>query len=157
MPNAFHASKYHAIAWLASLAGAFLVSCAAIKDPANGEPIAHGSSIQVSENDEQIQITTGDLEAVVRKRGYVTGVAGGSFLDRATGFRDAGFGLDIVDWIMEPGSDEAYRDRLPGDLPTCSTTLSRQAREEKYRRPADSPEQRNFPRGCPRNGLWRSK
>ena len=34
-----------------------------------------------------------------------------------TGFRDAGFGLDIVDWIMEPGSDEAYRDKLPGDLP----------------------------------------
>ena len=37
-------------------------------------------------------------------------------LDRKTGFRDLGFGLDIVDWIMEPGSDEAYRDRLPGDL-----------------------------------------
>ena len=29
---------------------------------------------------------------------------------------DAGFGLDIVDWLMEPGSDAAYRDHLSGDL-----------------------------------------
>ncbi len=27
-----------------------------------------------------------------------------------------GFGLDIVDWLMEPGSDESYRDQLPKDL-----------------------------------------
>jgi hypothetical protein len=70
----------------------------------------------VDENEDRIQIRTGELDAVVRKRGYVSGVAGGSFLDRKTGFRDAGFGLDIVDWIMEPGSDEAYRDQLQGDL-----------------------------------------
>jgi hypothetical protein len=68
------------------------------------------------ENTEQIEIRTSALEAVVRKRGYVSGVAGGSFLDKQSGFRDAGFGLDIVDWLMEPGSDEAYRDRLPGHL-----------------------------------------
>jgi hypothetical protein len=43
-------------------------------------------------------------------------VAAGSFLDKRTGFRDAGFGLDIVDWIMEPGSDEAYRDQLDPEL-----------------------------------------
>jgi len=71
---------------------------------------------QVSENDEAIQIGTPHLEATIRKKGYVSGVAGGSFLDRKSGFRDAGFGLDIVDWIMEPGSDEAYRAGLPGDL-----------------------------------------
>jgi hypothetical protein len=46
----------------------------------------------------------------------VSGVAAQSFLDKQTGFRDAGFGLDIVDWIMEPGSDEAYRDRLTPEL-----------------------------------------
>ena len=52
----------------------------------------------------------------VRKRGYVSGVAKQSFLDKKTGFRDPGYGLDIVDWIMEPGSDAAYRDRLDADL-----------------------------------------
>ena len=52
----------------------------------------------------------------MRKKGYVTGVAAQSFLDKKTGFRDAGFGLDIVDWIMEPGSDAAYRDKLDREL-----------------------------------------
>lgn len=70
----------------------------------------------VTETEELITIRSSTLEAAVRKRGYVSGVAGGSFLDRKTGFRDAGFGLDIVDWLMEPGSDEAYRSQLPRDL-----------------------------------------
>lgn len=72
---------------------------------------------KVREDAEQIVIQTSTLEAVIRKRGYVSGVAGGSFLDKRSGFRDAGFGLDIVDWLMEPGSDAAYRAQLPGDLP----------------------------------------
>jgi len=74
------------------------------------------NEFQVSEDDERILISTPTLNAVVRKKGYVTGVAAGSFLDKKSGFRDAGYGLDIVDWIMEPGSDEAYRDQLNGDL-----------------------------------------
>jgi hypothetical protein len=74
------------------------------------------SEFQVSEDGERILISTLTLEAAIRKKGYVTGVAAGSFLDKKTGFRDAGYGLDIVDWIMEPGSDEAYRDQLKGDL-----------------------------------------
>src|SRR5688572_8158764 len=69
-------------------------------------------ALQATETADQITLGTSALEAVVRKKGYVSGVAGGSFLDRKTGFRDAGFGLDIVDWIMEPGSDEAYRAQL---------------------------------------------
>ncbi|MDQ2730838.1 MAG: hypothetical protein M3Y56_04200, partial [Armatimonadota bacterium] len=72
--------------------------------------------ITVTEDDDQIHIVTPSLEAAVRKRGYVTGVAGGSFVDRKTGFRDAGFGLDIVDWIMAPGSGESYRASLPPQL-----------------------------------------
>jgi hypothetical protein len=75
-----------------------------------------GQAFEVAEDDERIVLRSAELEAVVRKRGYVSGVAGGSLLDRKTGFRDAGFGLDIVDWIMEPGSDEAYRDRLDPEL-----------------------------------------
>ena len=70
----------------------------------------------MTETDREIRIATPQLEAVVRKKGYVTGVAGGSFLDKKTGFRDAGFGLDIVDWIMEPGSDKAYRNKLDPEL-----------------------------------------
>ncbi|MGE5194969.1 MAG: hypothetical protein ACM3U2_20955, partial [Deltaproteobacteria bacterium] len=71
---------------------------------------------RVVETDESLKISLPDLEAAIRKQGYVTGVAAQSLLDRKTGFRDAGFGLDIVDWIMEPGSDEAYRDQLEKEL-----------------------------------------
>jgi hypothetical protein len=74
------------------------------------------NEFQVSEDDERIVISSPTLDAIVRKKDYVTGVAAGGFLDKKTGFRDAGYGLDIVDWIMEPGSDEAYRDQLKGDL-----------------------------------------
>ena len=78
--------------------------------------LAEGDSGGVTESAEEIRIDTPELAAVVRKKGYVSGVAGGSLLDKASGFRDAGFGLDIVDWIMEPGSDRAYRDRLDKEL-----------------------------------------
>jgi len=70
----------------------------------------------VTDGDDEIRIATPQLEAAVRKKGYVSGVAAQSFLDKKTGFRDPGFGLDIVDWIMEPGSDEAYRDKLDPEL-----------------------------------------
>ena len=42
----------------------------------------------------------------------MTGIEKGSFLDKATGFREAGDGLMVVDWIMEPGSDAAWADRV---------------------------------------------
>jgi hypothetical protein len=79
-------------------------------------PPGQSGEFKVAENEEEIRISTSALEATIRKRGYVSGVAAGSFLDRKSGFRDVGFGLDIVDWLMEPGSDEAYRDQLPRDL-----------------------------------------
>jgi len=71
---------------------------------------------EISEDDEQVSIVTPQLRAVVRKQGYVSGVAGGSFVDKKTGATDLGFGLDIADWIMEPGSDEEYRDKLESEL-----------------------------------------
>jgi hypothetical protein len=70
----------------------------------------------VTETDTEITIDTPQLQAKIMKRGYVSGVAGGSLLDKKTGSRDIGFGLDIADWIMEPGSDEAYRDQLPKEM-----------------------------------------
>ena len=75
-----------------------MASCVVITPTA-----AAATDYRVTENDKQIRISTLQLEAVVVKRGYVSGVAAQSFLDKSTGFRDPGFGLDIVDWIMEPG------------------------------------------------------
>lgn len=77
---------------------------------------AAAEDVRVVDEEKRITISTPELEAAVVKKGYVSGVAGGSFLDRKTGFRDLGFGLDIVDWIMEPGSDEAYREQLPREM-----------------------------------------
>ena len=74
------------------------------------------SGFTVTEDDDRIRIVGDALEASVRKKGYVTGVEAHSFLDKKTGARDLGFGLDIVDWVMEPGSDEAYRDQLPKEM-----------------------------------------
>jgi ubiquinone/menaquinone biosynthesis C-methylase UbiE len=75
------------------------------------------SGFDVRADDRAIHLTGQALEAAITRKGYVSGVAAGSLLDRKTGARDLGFGLDIVDWIMEPGSDEAYRTKLKGDLP----------------------------------------
>ena len=71
-----------------------------------------GADYRVDETDDEIRIATPELEAAIRKRGYVTGVYRQTLLDKQTGARDLGFGLDIADWIMEPGSDVAYRDQL---------------------------------------------
>lgn len=75
-----------------------------------------GAEFRVTENETEIRIDTPQLEAAIRKKGYVSGIYRNTFLDKKTGFRDVGFGLDIADWIMEPGSDEAYRDRLDKEL-----------------------------------------
>jgi hypothetical protein len=79
-------------------------------------PQAIAADYTVGEDDEQVFLETPQIEAAVRKRGYVSGVARQSFLDKKTGFRDPGYGLDIADWIMEPGSDEDYRDQLDPEL-----------------------------------------
>ena len=71
---------------------------------------------EIVEHDDRITIVTPHLKAAIRKKGYVSGVAGGTFVDRKTGAKDLGFGLDIADWIMEPGSDKKYRDKLDREL-----------------------------------------
>ena len=86
-------------------------------------PPAEDRPFSVTQDAHRIHIAGPALEASIRKDGYVSGVEGGSLLDVKTGVRDLGFGLDIVDWLMEPGSDEAYRDRLPGDLPYSFNNL----------------------------------
>jgi len=70
---------------------------------------------RVTESDRAIKIETDLLEAVIPKNNpkhWMTGIEKGSFLDKTTGFREIGDGLMVVDWLMEPGSDEAYADQL---------------------------------------------
>lgn len=70
---------------------------------------------RATEDARTIKIETDKLEAVVPKREpkhWMTGIEKGSFLDKATGFREVGDGLMVVDWLMEAGSDEAYGDQV---------------------------------------------
>jgi len=79
-------------------------------------PLLAADTFHIEETDQRILIETPELEAVINKQGYVSGVFRQSFLDKKTGFRDVGSGVHIVDWILEPGSDESYRDQLGADL-----------------------------------------
>lgn len=91
-----------------------VAACGFAREAASGytEP-----AFRITDDPDRIRIAGTALEAAVKKVGYVSGVEAASLVDKATGARDLGYGLDIVDWIMEPGSDEAYRDKLTGDLP----------------------------------------
>jgi hypothetical protein len=87
---------------------------------AYGRAAEPAKKIQVQETEDYVQITTDALQAQVRKRGYVSGIAQGSLLDKKTGARDIGFGLHIMDFLMAPGwKDDHYsRDaKVHGNLP----------------------------------------
>jgi hypothetical protein len=76
--------------------------------------------VNIAHTDRYLQITTNALKARITKKGYVSGIAAGSFLDQKTGARDQGFGLHIMDFLMAPGwKDDGYpRDaKLHGNLP----------------------------------------
>src|SRR5205807_3774752 len=76
--------------------------------------------VEVKQTDDYVQIDTDALQARINKKGYVSGVAAGTLLDKKTGARDAGFGLHIMDFLLAPGwADDGYpRDpKVHGDLP----------------------------------------
>jgi hypothetical protein len=76
--------------------------------------------LQVQQTAESIQIDTAALQAVIRKTGYVSGIAKESFLDKKSGAREAGYGLHIMDFLMAPGwrDDNYLRDpKVHGRLP----------------------------------------
>src|SRR3954463_488823 len=76
--------------------------------------------IKVEQTDTYVQIETDALQARINKKGYVSGIAQGSFMDKKTGARDIGFGLHIMDFLMAPGwRDDGYpRDKkVHGDVP----------------------------------------
>ena len=93
----------------------------------------------VDESDRAIKIETDKLEAVIPKknpRQWMTGIEKGSFLDKATGFREVGDGLMVIDWLMEAGSDEGYSDQVSAPTGTVSAdilgTKTRQNRDRQY-------------------------
>ena len=63
-----------------------------------------------------IHVETDMLRAEVRTEEYVSGVAGGTLLDKKTGARDLGHGLDIVDFLLEPKWDEEGPKAPPEEL-----------------------------------------
>jgi len=52
----------------------------------------------------RIRIETDAFSAAVATEGYVSGVAAGTFIDKKTGAHDLGYGLSIVDFLLEPVS-----------------------------------------------------
>ena len=51
-------------------------------------------------------IDTDLLSAEIHTEGYVSGTKSQTLLDKTTGARDLGFGLDVVDFLLEPLPDE---------------------------------------------------
>src|SRR5690348_9879578 len=51
--------------------------------------------ITVNETDSAILVETDVLKAKINKKGYMSGIAAGFFVDKKTGAKDAGFGLHI--------------------------------------------------------------
>src|SRR5262249_49291027 len=72
-----------------------------------------GTPIKVQETDAYVQIDTDALQARINKKGYVSGIAAGSFLDKKTEARDLGFGLHVMDFLMAPGWREDGYPRDP--------------------------------------------
>jgi hypothetical protein len=54
----------------------------------------------------RIKIETDHYRAAIATAGYVSGVAAGSFVDTKTGTHDLGFGLSIVDFLLEPAEPQ---------------------------------------------------
>ena len=83
-------------------------------------PVLSAQDIQIQETDDFIQIDTDALQAKIHKKNYVSGIGKGSFLDKKTGARDAGFGLHIMDFLLGPGwKEDGYtrEAKYHGNLP----------------------------------------
>jgi hypothetical protein len=74
----------------------------------------------VREVKDGIEIETDQLSAKINAKGYVSGIAAGTFVDKKTGAREIGFGLHIMDFLLAPGwRDDGYprEQKLHGNLP----------------------------------------
>ena len=96
---------------------ACLLNAVASMVTTGAQPPGGASWARVTEDDRAIKIETDKLEAVIPKKNpkqWMTGIEKGTFLDKTTGFREVGDGLMVIDWLMEPGSDEAYDAKVFG-------------------------------------------
>jgi hypothetical protein len=69
----------------------------------------------VTEDDRAIHIETDLLKATIPRNNpkhWMTGIEKHSFVDKTTGFHEAGDGLMVVDWLMEAGSDAEWGDKV---------------------------------------------
>lgn len=82
---------------------------------------AEPGKIVVKQTDDAVAIETDALSASIKKKGYVSGVAAGTLIDKKSGAHDLGFGLHIMDFLLAPGwldGDDYGRDaKYHGNLP----------------------------------------
>jgi len=80
----------------------------------------------IVQEEKVLRIETNCYRAAVQTEGYVSGVGAGCFFDKRTGSTDLSFGLCIIDFLLEPGSDDHmvssehhyhWGDMVHGDLP----------------------------------------
>src|SRR3954451_12536244 len=96
------------------LSWAVLLLAAATAGPAPADS-GDDAWARVTDDGRGIKVETDKLEAVIPKKNpkqWMTGIEKGSFLDKATGFREVGDGLMVIDWLMEAGSDEGYAGKV---------------------------------------------
>ena len=103
----------------------FLALLIADAAPIPAEPAGETSWARVTEDDAAIKIETDAIETVLPKKNpkcWMTGIEKGSFLDKATGFREAGDGLCwwTGSWSRAATSRGAISLNRP--TATCSTT-----------------------------------
>lgn len=94
---------------LVALACVSFLTASLANEPTDSE------TLRVTGDSRSIKIETAKLEAVIPKREpkhWMTGIEKGSFLDKTTGFREAGDGLMVIDWLMEAGSDAAWAEQV---------------------------------------------
>lgn len=98
-----------------SLVPGLLLMVAAANGPLVIRTASGADWVSVREDERTITIETDLLEAVIPKKDpqhWMTGIAKGTFVDKKTGFREAGDGLMVIDWLMEAGSDAEYSEQV---------------------------------------------
>jgi len=71
--------------------------------------LAHGQEVTLKQADDHLLVETDKLAVKIVTKGYVSGTAAGGLLDKATGSRDLGFGLHVMDFLLGPGArDDGY-------------------------------------------------
>jgi hypothetical protein len=92
-----------------------MIGSAKADSPAPASPQGGDDWANVVEDDRAITIETDLIEAVIPKNSpkqWMTGIEKGTFLDKTTGFREVGDGLMVIDWLMEPGSDDDWAEEV---------------------------------------------